>query len=149
MQFVNNLVASILAAINYRWERVVLNFPFRMAVGRFGIRLTEFGRILQVRYANWNGEFRLKQEFHPNPNVCTLHVSDMVTKMIILTFESPNCQPKEMTPMVKTIFGIKGVARVTLKPYAIGIEKARVFSWQELLPSVEKIVLEHLTTATS
>ena len=121
------------------------NRPFRMAVGRFGIWLTKVGRALQLRYANRNSEFQLKHEYHLNPEICTLHVSAAVTERAILTFESPDQQPREMTPMVRALFNIRGVAEVVLQPYVVRIKKARVFSWQEILPSVEKVVLEHLT----
>lgn len=118
-----------------------------MRVGRFGIWLAKVGRALQVRYANWNGEFRLKLEYYPNPNACTLHVSEAVTSEQILTFDSSAYQVEKMTPMVRALFDIRGVAKVTLRPYVVGIYKARVFSWQELLPSIERVVMDSLTKA--
>lgn len=144
MQIFNNLVSRFRAAVSYRWKQITTNMPLRMKVGRFGIWLVKVGRTLQIRYANWNSEFRLEHEYFPNPDMCTLHVSEAVTDKMILTFESPDWQPKEMTPLVKALFNTKGVAKVLLRPYQVGITKARVFSWQELLPSVERVVLEHL-----
>jgi len=146
MQFLNNLVSRILAAAKYRWGRIVLHLPFRMAVGRLGIQLVKFGRMLQVRYANWNSEFRLKRTFSINcPERCWIDVSEPVTDIQRLTFLSRNSQPASMTPMVRALFDIKGIARVTLEPYKIHINKGEVFSWEELLPSIERVILEHLT----
>ena len=147
MQFLNKVVSLIRAAVSYRWERITTNMPLRMKVGRFGIWLVKVGRVLQVRYANWNGEFRLKHEYPPNPDICVLYVSAQVTRSATLTFDSPDSQPKEMTPMVRALFSIRGVDKVWLHPYEVSIVKARVFSWQEILPEVEKVVLEHLTAA--
>ena len=147
MQFLNKIVSRVLAAVSYRWERIATNMPLRMAVGRFGIWLAKVGRVLQVRYANRNSEFRLKHEYFPNPDICALHVSAQVTRSATLTFDSPDSQPGEMTPMVRALFSIKGVNKVWLHPYEVSISKARVFSWQKILPEVEKVVLEHLTAA--
>lgn len=145
MKFLNNLVVAILAAIRYRWERITLNLPFRMAVGRFGIRLMEFGRILQVRYANWNGEFRLKNVISPdNTDFCTINVSEEVTSRTILSFDSRDSQPQERTPMVCELFNVKGVRTIYLKPYEISVIKGSVFSWREVLPDVERVILKHL-----
>ena len=146
MKFINNIVSRIRAAVNYRWERIVLNLPFRMVVGRLGIQLMKFGRVLQVRYANWNSEFRLKHEFSKfSPTYCYIFVSEPVTGEIKLTFSSPNSQPTRMTPMVSALFDIKGVKSVALLPYEVVIVRGEVFSWEELLPSIEKVILEHLT----
>lgn len=60
--------------------------PFRMDIGKLGMWLMKVGRTLQVRYANWNSEFRLEVEFHPNPDRSTIHVSEQVTAESILTF---------------------------------------------------------------
>ncbi len=133
MQFLNKVVSRIRAAVSYRWGRITTNMPLRMKVGRFGIWLVKVGRVLQVRYANWNNEFRLKHEYFPNPDICALYVSAQVTRSATLTFDSPDSQPKEMTPMVQALFSIKGVNRIWLHPYEVSIVKARVFSWQEIL----------------
>jgi hypothetical protein len=145
MQFLNKVVSHIRAAVNYRCERIATNVPLRMKVGRFGIWLVKVGRVLQLRYANWNGEFRLEHEYpDSDPDICALHVSNVVTEKSILTFDSSDSQPKEITPMVQALFNIRGVTRVVLQPYKIWVSKARVFSWQEILPDAERVVLEHL-----
>jgi hypothetical protein len=119
----------------------------RMAIGRLGMWLIKIGRILQVRYANWNSEFRLEHEFFPNQDFCTFHVSDRVTDEIYLTFNSLDAQPSKQTPLVKDLLGLKGVAEVGLSPYQIRIEKARVYAWDELLSEIDRIILQHLIAA--
>lgn len=133
-----------------QYDRLTRSLPFRMAVGKLGIRLAEIGRALQTRYANWNSEFRLKVEFWPPPNdphVCIIHVSKQVTQEPILTFVSPESQVREQTPLVKELFATPGVKRIRISPYEIQINKANVFEWDEFLPIVEAVILKHLTTA--
>ena len=130
---------------NIKKSRFARNLPFRMTLGRLGIWLAKVGRALQTRYANWNSEFRLQPEFFPNPDYCTLHVSEEVaTEPWILTFEGPEAQPKEMTPMVRNLFRVKGVSKVTLQRYEVSIGKGRVYDWKELLPQIEAILLKGL-----
>jgi len=108
MKFFSNIVSRIRAVASYRWERIVLNLPFRMAMGRLGIFLMKIGRVLQVRYANWNSEFRLKHELWSSmPERCHIHVSEPVTNVNELTFETQGSQPRRITPMVTALFDIK------------------------------------------
>ncbi|KKR07237.1 MAG: hypothetical protein UT43_C0029G0007 [Parcubacteria group bacterium GW2011_GWC1_39_29] len=146
MKFLRSLTARIRRAVRYRWERITTNMPLRMKVGRFGIWLVKIGRTLQVCYANWNSELRMKVEVDRTiSDYCTIHVSEEISQRKALSFPSPTAQSDKATPMVHALFGIKGVAAVTLSRYEIHIMKGRVFSWQELLPSIEKVVMEHLT----
>ncbi|TSC91982.1 MAG: hypothetical protein CEN90_97 [Parcubacteria group bacterium Licking1014_17] len=145
---IKNLFSRFLAVINCHWKQITTNMPFRMLVGKFGIRLAEIGRILQVRYANWNGEFRLKREMIPGcPYQCYFHVSERVTLCSILSFDGPQSQPDKRTPLVDALFDIKGVKRVWLSPYEVTVRITPVFSWEELSPSIEKVLLKHLATA--
>lgn len=140
-KFFNNVVDAVVQ----QWSNVLRNLPLRMIVGRFGIWLMKVGRFLQVRYANWNNEFRLQHEFCPNPDYCIVHVSEPVLSDTIVTFDSPDSQRNKSTPMVQDFFGIKGIVKVTLQRYQISILKGRVYRWEELLPDIEKIILKHLT----
>jgi len=145
--FLNNLIARIRAIIKYRQEQFVRNLPFRMTVGRFGIRLVQFGRFLQIRYANWNKEFRLKHEFlqdYPH-DICSINVSARVTEESVVTFSSPSSQQNKMIPLVRSLFNVVGITEVTLYPYKIWVKKGAVFSWEELLPDVDRVTREHLT----
>jgi len=122
-----------------------MRLSLSMQIGKFGIFLVKLGRKLQEKYANWNSEFRLKQEFYPNPDICDLHVSFLVTESIIQTFDSRFSNLKNQTPMVKDILLVEGVSKLQLTPYKISITKAPVFSWHEILPDVEKIILKYGT----
>ncbi len=87
-----------------------------------------------------NKNFKVKQEFYPNPNYCTLHVSGQVTRDMILTLTSP----EKNTPMMNALSAIKGMKRITPEPYDVTMEKEESFNWQEILPEAEKIVIQHL-----
>jgi len=148
MKLFNSIISYIRATANYRWKRIVLNLPFRMVMGRFGILLMKLGRALQVRYANWNSEFRLEHEIAIClPGLCWVNVSERVTDKPELTFISRSSQPHNMTQMVSALFDIKGVSSVLLQPYRVSIGKGDVFSWEEILPFVDEVILEHLTAA--
>ncbi len=84
--------------------------------------------------------FKLKQNFHPNPNYCTLHVSGQVTRDMILTLTSP----EKNTTMINDLSRIKGMKRITPEPYDVTIEKEDSFDWQQILPEAEKIIIPHL-----
>lgn len=118
-----------------------------MALGKLGIRLIAIGRWLQIRYANWNSEFRLKFEIGSlgTDHVANFHLSDRLTSEIIVSFESPGAQPTRQTGLVKDLFAIAGVCRIWLHPYEILIRKGEVFSWEELRPDIEATILKHLT----
>lgn len=125
--------------------QIAINMPLRMQLGKLGISLVRFGRMLQVRYANWNREFRLKAEMCPNPNRCVFHVSEEVTTQMILTFESRDCQKEKSSSLIDDLFNIQGITSVTLMPYQVTIGKGTVFSWDELRPDIEAVLLRHLT----
>lgn len=145
MQYLKNFLRRISEKLKFHWNQFLTSLPLRMQLGKLGIWLAKVGRILQTRYANWNSEFRLEHEFHPDPDRCSVHVSEPVTNRRILSFDSPSEQVGEQTEMIKSLFGIKGVVSVTLKGYEISIGKGRVYNWNELLPSVDEIIVKHLT----
>ena len=129
-----------------RVQCIITNLPWRMALGKLGIRLMRIGRFLQVRYANWNREFRLVYEpWEGTSNFGNFHVSEPVTNFQELSFHAESAQSSRQTPLVRALFKIQGVAAVTCTPYEIRIRKAAVFSWDELRPDIERVILEHLT----
>lgn len=125
-------------------ERLKLHLPFRMAVGKIGIWLMKVGRYLQVEYANWNREFRMKGE--TNEWWLMLHVSEAITSCQTVTFHSKNTNLEYKPPFVDALFDIKGVKEVIIRPYEISIKRAEVFTWDELRPEIERVILEHLMT---
>ena len=122
----------------------VLNLPLRMQIGRLGILLMKVGRELQVRYANWNREFRLQFE-EINEDIGEFHVSEVVTHERVLSFFSKDSQKYKQTPLIESLFNITGVANIHLYPYTITIGKGVVFTWDELRPEIEEVLLSHLT----
>jgi hypothetical protein len=122
------------------------NLPWRMTIGRFGIWLMAVGRFLQVRYANWNSEVRLKTDIDSrNGDYVTIYLSESVTDERFLSFDGPRSQVGKMPPMIQEIFGVKGVVKMSLQRYELQVVKGRVYEWDELLPQIEQIVLKHLT----
>jgi hypothetical protein len=109
-----------------------------MAIGRFGMWLVKIGRVLQTRYANWNSEFRMKFQTHPNPVVATLHVSERLTTEWEVSFLNVGSQPNKQTPLVKALFGIRGIKKIRISAYEVSLEKSDVFSWEELRPDIER-----------
>ncbi|OGZ06803.1 MAG: hypothetical protein A3D65_00920 [Candidatus Lloydbacteria bacterium RIFCSPHIGHO2_02_FULL_50_13] len=114
-----------------------------MPVGRFGIWLTQVGRVLQTRYANWNSEFRLKRVVYENTGY--FNVSSEVTTDYCLSFYGRNAQERKQTSMVRELFDVQGVKSVELQRYRVKIDKATVFSWEELSPAIEQVILRHQT----
>lgn len=95
--------------VAYQCKRIQINAPLRMSIGRFGIWLVKVGRVLQVRYANWNSEFRLKVKLYPTvPDECDIYTSAVMTQEAIITFASPGSQLERQTSMVKELFRVKG-----------------------------------------
>lgn len=131
------------------FEKIAFNMPFRMALGKLGIRLVAIGRQLQIRYANWNREFRITFQEQPvrthGLNCGDFFVSEELTSTQGLTFHSRDSQPDKQTNLVRKLFEIKGVRSVTLFSYTIRIHKAEVFGWDELRPEIEEVVLRELT----
>ena len=89
---------------------------------------------------SWNKNFKLKHQFYPNPDYCTLRVTGQVTREMILTLTSP----KKNTPMINDLSRIKGMKRITPEPYDVTIEKEDSFDWHEILPEAEKIIIQYL-----
>ena len=116
-------------------------------MGKLGIRMAAIGRFLQVRYANWNNEFRLKFETYGDPesDLGDFQISEQVTPTSVLSFSSQDSQPGKQTDLVRRLFEIKGVAKISLHPYMIRITRAHVFEWDELRPAIEAVILGELT----
>ena len=98
------------------------------------------GRALQLWYAYRNKNFRLKHQFYPNPDYCTLRVTGQVTREMILTFT----HPEKKTQVINDLFRIKGIKRVIPEPFEVKVEKESDFNWQKILPEAEMIIIKHL-----
>lgn len=131
--------------LGYLYNRIRTNLPFRMSIGKLGIVLVRVGRALQTRYANWNSEFRLKHTVLGVVPAVIFHVSEQVTGLPVLTYSGPSAQLHLQTPLVRALFGIKGVAEVRLEPYRVRIEHGEVFDPYDLIPEIDAVILKHLT----
>ena len=141
---------TVKAYIKNKMGQLTRSLPFRMAAGRLGIWLMKVGRVLQVRYANWNYEFRLRTEILAHPDFCHINVSHkLTTNEVGHLFTIPEQGPVKMTAMLVELFAVKGVAKIAMRPFQMTIEKGSVFEWSELLPEVEAIMLKHLTPLVS
>lgn len=107
--------------------------------------------VARIRRPRKNPTFRIKDDmcwfdwfiFNDDTD-CTFSVSEKVTNQQVLTFESPASQPDKITPMVRELFGIKGVETVKLAPYTLKIEWAKVFKPREIMPQAKAIIIKHL-----
>jgi len=95
---------------------------------------------MRLRKTSLNENFKLKQQFYPNPDYCTLRVTGQVTSEMILTLTSP----EKNTQLINDLFRIKGIKQVIPLPYEVKIEKENNFNWQMILPEAEKIISNHL-----
>jgi len=93
-----------------------------------------------LRKTSLNKNIKLKQQFYPNPDYCTLRVTEPVILDMILTLISP----EKKTQLINNLFSIKGIKRVFPEPYEVKVEKESDFNWQKILPEAEKIISKHL-----
>ena len=114
----------------------------KMMVGKFGMWLEETGRTIQIRYADWSGGFKMKEKFFPDPDVGEFQVSEKLTDKI--TLGCINNNDGESAIIIKALLDIKGVKDVNISPYEITVWKAEIFSWKEIIPEAENVILKHL-----
>lgn len=118
--------------------------PHKTLLGRFGHWLS--GPHTGLRTRSQYDDIFFLWNFGPweKPDRCWIDVSKQVTLKGRLTFNGPEAQPAEMTPMVRELFAIKGVATVILLSYKIIIDKGNTFSWNELQQPVEDVLCKYL-----
>lgn len=84
---------------------------------------------------------RVRIEFFPNPNCVTFHIDKRVTDKSIEIFDmGPNWKAEEQPQLVKDLFIIEGVDHITLRQYEVGLVKADVFEWDEIVPKAEAMI---------
>jgi hypothetical protein len=71
-------------------------------------------------------------------------VSEPVTSQSYLSFNHPTAQPGMQTPLVKALFGIQGVNYVSFKPYEVNVHWSGVFTPEEMVPKLKKLITKHL-----
>ena len=84
-------------------------------------------------------------DYCPNPEIVVLHLDKKVFNESVSTdplhrslsaLREDGAQPKADPEIIADLMKIDGIKSVTGSPYEICIEKAKVFLWQELKPSI-------------
>jgi len=82
-------------------------------------------------------------EYHSNENYVTLHVDQNLVNdgdVWYTTEYGDKSKTLEVHPWMWDIYNISGVKSVSVRPYEISISKAKVFSWDVILPEAEAIL---------
>jgi hypothetical protein len=92
-------------------------------------------------------KLRFQVEYFRNrQNVITIHTKKRFpradTDPLTFIFETWG-QKSHKHPLIGSIRQIKGVVRVSSEHYELHIEKAKLFSWDEILPRVRLALKEH------
>ncbi len=80
-------------------------------------------------------------EYHPNPEIVTVHLNKVVAKKSIQTFEGDTEMDDDERPQfVKDLFRIDGVESVTLQRYEVSLKKGTAFEWEEIISTVLELL---------
>ncbi|MCH7492030.1 hypothetical protein IID19_00350 [Patescibacteria group bacterium] len=128
------------------WQSIQRKFPGRIILGKIGMWMVSAGQVLQRKYAGWNKDFRIKCDVFETSGYHTTYISlsDMITEENVITFGNPSAQLNKQTEYVKALFQISGICAVELRPYQVKIDYSPVFTYEELGPKVERILIQHL-----
>jgi hypothetical protein len=92
---------------------------------------------------------RIASEKFPNHDVMLFHFNFTISRSRIERFERPLRDSssrflKSLGPkgreLVTRLMKTKGIISVSIVPYSVQIEKAPLFSWDELMPEIEAAV---------
>ena len=95
--------------------------------------------------------FQFRIEFCPNRNIVIIHTRKMFPKaqtdpMMRAHFDKAQ-EKKEVDgnkhPLIASIKRLKGVLKVSSEQYELRIEKAEMFTWDEILPKVRIALKKH------
>lgn len=95
--------------------------------------------------------FQFQVEYCPNQNIIIVHAKKMFPKaetdpMMRSSFDKA-AERKEREgnqhPLIKSIRRFKGVLKIGSQRYQLRIEKAELFSWDDILPKVRRALKEH------
>lgn len=59
-------------------------------------------------------------------------------------FKESREEAKRLRPIFEALFGIDGVARVSVSPYEIHIAKGQAFTWGEIEPRISEVIDQYL-----
>ncbi len=90
--------------------------------------------------------FQFKVEHCPNQNIIIVHTKKMFPKAetdpLMSSFDKSEREGNKH-PLIKSIRRLKGVLKVGSNRYELRIEKAELFSWDEIIPKVRHALKEH------
>lgn len=95
--------------------------------------------------------FRFQVEYCPNQNIIIVHARKMFplseTDPLMRSSFDKAKEKKEREgnqhPLIKTIRRTKGVLKVNSSRYQLRVEKAELFTWDEILPKVRRALKNH------
>ncbi len=90
--------------------------------------------------------FRFQIEHCPNKNIVIIHTRKMFPKAetdpLMSSFDKSKRKGNQH-PLIKSIRRLKGILKVGSECYQLRIEKAELFTWDEILPKVRHALKEH------
>jgi hypothetical protein len=91
--------------------------------------------------------FQFKIEYHPNQNMITIHTKKMfppsATDSISMCLDEKRYRKGNKHALIKSIRRFTGVLKVSSDHYELSIEKAELFTWEEILPKVRRALKKH------
>jgi hypothetical protein len=85
--------------------------------------------------------FRMQVEFPGNDELILIHVSERLTEG---QSESRYSSAADRSPLFRDLTALRGVEDVTLQSYSITVERATVFTREELIAELEAVVKKHV-----
>lgn len=90
--------------------------------------------------------FQFQVEYCPNQNIIIVHTKKVFPKAetdpLMSSFDKSEREGNKH-PLIKTIRRLKGVLKVGSHHYQLCIEKAELFSWDDILPKVRIALKKH------
>lgn len=90
--------------------------------------------------------FQFQVEYCPNQNIIIVHTKKVLPKAetdpLMSCFDKSGREGNKH-PLIKTIRRLKGVLKVGSHHYQLRIEKAELFSWDDILPKVRIALKKH------
>jgi len=108
------------------------DYPVYAFAGLVALVMAFSGLMLSNCVANMDN---MEVEFAPNPDFCTIHLREQLTKTPIF---SEFLDEKDIPSLMMMLLEIPGVVSVSFHPYQVCIEKARMYTWDEILPQALK-----------
>jgi hypothetical protein len=90
--------------------------------------------------------FQFQVEYCPNQNIIIVHTKKVFPKAetdpLMSCFDKSERKGNQH-PLIKSIRRLKGVLKVGSQQYQLRIEKAELFSWDDILPKVRTALKKH------